>query len=351
MRRALQLATRGLGRTTPNPIVGAVVVDSSGTIVGQGAHLGAGLAHAEVIALDAAGAKAAGGTLYCTLEPCSHTGRTGPCVERIVAAGIARVVAALGDPNPLVNGAGFRFLRAHGIEVVEDVCARTAMAQNVAFVTWVTLHRPFVTLKIAVSADGFVGRHDAPIRISGPVADRWSQRQRASVDAIAVGSATVLVDDPQLTARGAFRHRPLTRVVFDWRGRVPIAARLFSTLDAGPVIMIGLASEWASRRDRLEFDRMGIVVELFESRNLQSVVERLAKRDVQSLLVEGGPTLHDAFGQASLIDRVQRIVAPRALGSGIPEAAATRYLESFPQVVRTRLGDDELWEADVYRTD
>ena len=156
MERALFLAERGRGTTSPNPVVGAVVVSDDGVVVGQGAHLRAGGPHAEVVALEMAGSRARGATLYCTLEPCSHTGRTGPCVERIVPAGIRRVVAAMGDPNPRVSGAGFARLRAEGVEVDVGVGEVEARRRNAAFVTWITKGRPLVTLKTAVSADGFV---------------------------------------------------------------------------------------------------------------------------------------------------------------------------------------------------
>jgi diaminohydroxyphosphoribosylaminopyrimidine deaminase/5-amino-6-(5-phosphoribosylamino)uracil reductase len=186
-----------------------------------------------VVALERAGARARGATLYCTLEPCSHTGRTGPCVERIAAAGIARVVAAVKDPNPRVAGRGFDYLRRHGIEVVEDFSHERARSQNAPFFTWIENGRPFVVLKAAVSRDGFVGVAGRRTQLTGPVADRYFHRQRAEIDAIAVGSGTILADDPSLTARGAFRPRPLTRVIFDWRVRIPATARVFST-STGP---------------------------------------------------------------------------------------------------------------------
>ncbi len=238
MARALFWAARGRGRTSPNPVVGAVVVSPDGVVLGQGAHLQAGGPHAEVHALEAAGARAKGATLYCTLEPCCHAGRTGPCVERVVAAGIARVVAAVEDPNPLVAGKGLAFLREHGVRVETGVGGRCAARQNESFFTWIRRGRPFVILKAAVSSDGFVGRPDRRVRLTGPEADRWFHRQRAEIDALAVGAGTVLVDDPLLTPREVYRHRPLTRVLFDWRARLDAAARVFSTLEAGPIIMI-----------------------------------------------------------------------------------------------------------------
>jgi diaminohydroxyphosphoribosylaminopyrimidine deaminase/5-amino-6-(5-phosphoribosylamino)uracil reductase len=351
MERALLLAERGRGRTSPNPIVGAVVVSPAGVVVGQGAHLSAGGRHAEVVALDAAGPKASGATLYCTLEPCSHVGRTGPCVERIVASGIRRVVAAVTDLNPKVAGRGFGFLREHGVEVLEGVSREAAGRQHAAHFVWTTSQRPFVVAKVAVSADGFVGRLAGRVALSGAVADRYFHRQRAEVDAIAVGSGTVIADDPRLTARGAYRARPLLRVIVDWRGRVPASARVFSTLSAGPVIM--MVSEAAVAGARSHFDALaarGVGVQPFQAPDLARLLEWLAARDVVTLLVEGGPRLHTALADRGLVDRVQWIVTPRRLVRGVsaptslePSAAAT--------VRRVPLGDDVLMEFDVHRTD
>jgi diaminohydroxyphosphoribosylaminopyrimidine deaminase/5-amino-6-(5-phosphoribosylamino)uracil reductase len=353
MARALFWAERGRGRTTPNPIVGAVVVTPDGVVVGQGAHLVAGGPHAEVTALDAAGELARGSTLYVTLEPCSHTGRTGPCAERVVASGVRRVVLAVADPNPRVAGRGIAYLRAHGLDVTTDVGRREALRQNAPFFTWVTKGRPFVTAKAAVSVDGFVGPGDRPIRLTGAIADRYFQRQRAEVDAIAVGAGTVLVDDPLLTARGVYRHRPLMRVVFDWRGRVPASARIVSTLQTGPVIMVTTAAT----RDRhgahfSELERLGVEVEAFDGRELRPVLERLGQRDVLSLLVEGGPALHSALAAADLIDRVQVVATPLELGAGVPVAPIFRIGASTDATTRViQLGADRLTEFDVHRID
>lgn len=354
MERALFWAERGRGLTSPNPIVGAVVVAPGGIVVGQGAHLAAGGPHAEVAALDEAGTRARGATLYCTLEPCAHTGRTGPCVERIAAAGVRRVVAAVSDPNPAVAGRGFAFLRAHGVEVVDGVGRGPALAQHAPFFTWITRRRPLVIAKAAVSADGFVGG-DArgAVRLTGHAADRYFHRQRAEVDAIAVGSGTMVVDDPLLTPRGAYRARPLTRVVFDWRGRVPASARLFSTLSAGPVIMV--VSDWTRERHQAHFaelERMGVAVEAFGSRDLGPVLERLGQRPIVSLLVEGGPALHTALTAEGLVDRVQRVETPRVLGSGVPVAPVFGGETPGASTARIiRLGADRLVEFDVHRTD
>ncbi len=221
MALALDLAARGRGATSPNPMVGAVVWNG-GRIVGRGHHARAGAAHAEVVALDEAGAAARGAVLYCTLEPCCHTGRTGPCADRIAAAGVRRVVVAVEDPDPRVDGGGIRRLRAQGIEVTVGVGRRRAAKLNEAFFTVKRRGRPFVTLKAAVSLDGRIaaarGRRTG---LSGPRSQDHAHGTRAVVDAIGVGSGTVLVDDPKLTARGPARARPFVRVIFDTRMRTP----------------------------------------------------------------------------------------------------------------------------------
>lgn len=351
MERALLLAERGRGTTSPNPMVGAVIV-ADGVVVGQGAHLRAGGPHAEVVALEAAGDRARGASLYCTLEPCSHTGKTGPCVERIVPAGISRVVAAMTDPNPRVSGAGFKYLAERQIEVGVGVHERAARSLVAPFVTWVTRHRPFVIAKAAVSADGFVGRAGPRTRLTGAAADRYLHRQRAEVDAIAVGAGTVLSDDPWLTARHVWRGRPFVRVVFDWRLRVRPEARVFSTLSDGPVIMAVSRAAADQQPERVEtLARRGIEIATFERRDVNEVLRWLAGKDVTSLLVEGGPQLHEAFFTAKLVDRVQRVATPRVLGTGV--WAAEGFGDGgLREAARTKaLGDDVLVEWDVHGTD
>lgn len=223
MNRALDLAERGRGTTSPNPMVGAVIVRHDGTIVGQGYHEQAGGPHAEVRALDEAGDLARGAFLYCTLEPCCHVGRTGPCVERVTAAGIARVVAATVDADPRVSGRGFDFLRQKGIDVAIGPGRERALRLNRAYFTFKTTGRPFVIMKAATSHDNKVAAGPGQrTQISSDEARRHAHSVRAEVDAIAVGSETVLVDDPALTVRGIHRRRPLTRVLFDRRLRIPL---------------------------------------------------------------------------------------------------------------------------------
>jgi diaminohydroxyphosphoribosylaminopyrimidine deaminase/5-amino-6-(5-phosphoribosylamino)uracil reductase len=344
MARAVFLAERGRGTTTPNPLVGAVVVTADGIVAGQGAHMVAGGPHAEVVALSAAGAAARGATLYCTLEPCCHVGRTGPCTDRILEAGITRVVTAIEDPNPRVSGGGHTRLRAAGVEVITGVGAGDARRQNAPFLTWITRQRPWTLLKTAVSTDGFVGPHGGQARLTGTATDRWMHRQRAWIDAMVVGADTVLTDDPLLTARGAWRARPLIRVVCDWRGRVPPTARVYSTASAGPVIMVGLetvaSAHVTSLRDR------GVDVVLMPARDLAAVAQCLARREVQSLLIEGGPVLQQAWIDAGLVDAVQYVWTPVTLGDGVPAAPALQAWAAGTSGRRTTaLGVDTLMEG------
>jgi diaminohydroxyphosphoribosylaminopyrimidine deaminase/5-amino-6-(5-phosphoribosylamino)uracil reductase len=326
MRRAIEHARRGLGRTTPNPIVGACIVSDEGVVLGQGAHEFAGGPHAEINALEEAGSDARGATLYCTLEPCSHTGKTGPCTERIIAAGIRRVVAAMGDPFPQVNGRGFAALREQGIEVDVGVEHDAALRLNQPFLTAVRKGRPFVILKAATSLDGRIALKGQRTPLTSTLALRHAQYMRAQVDAIGVGSETVLVDDPLLTAREVYRERPLTRVIFDRRRRVPSSARIFSTLSAGPIMVV-------------------------TSNELGDALKELAAQGIHSLLLEGGAALHAAAWDADVVDYVQLYVAPVSLGQdGVPlldgrEFSSAALLERRVE----QLGPDVLIEGYVHR--
>jgi diaminohydroxyphosphoribosylaminopyrimidine deaminase / 5-amino-6-(5-phosphoribosylamino)uracil reductase len=353
MRRALEHARRGLGRTTPNPIVGACVVTGEGVVVGDGAHERAGEPHAEVHALNEAGERARGATLYCTLEPCSHTGRTGPCTERIIAAGIGRVVAAMQDPFPLVSGRGFAVLRAHGITVDQGVKREAALRLNQPFLTSVRDGRPFVILKAAASIDGRIAAQTGTrTQLTSTAANRRVQYMRAQVDAVAVGSETVLVDDPMLTVREVYRERPLTRVVFDRRLRTPPNARLFSTLAAGPVIILTSRHailDRASQRAALE--QAGATIVTPEPAGMRNALRALSAFDIQSMLLEGGAVLHAAAWDEGVVDYVQLYVAPAALGP-----AGVRLFDGYDLSLSSLidpkievLGPDTLIEGYVHR--
>ena len=352
MSRALFLAARGRGRTSPNPMVGAVVVSPDGLIVGQGHHERAGGPHAEVRALEQAGAWARGATLYCTLEPCSHVGRTGPCTERIVAAGVARVVAAGEDPNPVVHGRGFAYLHAHGVAVEVGLEADAAARLNQPFFTLVREGRPFVVLKAATSRDGriaeAVGRQTP---LTSAAANRHAHRIRAEVDAIGVGSGTILIDDPLLTARGAYRERPLTRVIFDRRLRTPATARVLSTGDAGPVIIVTTA-EAASRRDlRHALEERGVEIEIPRDETFRAALERLGARGIGSLLLEGGAAVHAAAWDEGLVDFVRLYATPHVLGSAGLQLLGGRPFAPEDLIDRRvePLGADTLIEGYVHR--
>ena len=315
MRKAIALAERGRGHTSPNPMVGALVVDDAGVIVGRGAHQVAGGPHAEVVALQDAGRHAKGATLYCTLEPCSHTGRTGPCAPLVTAAGIRRAVIAIEDPNPLVHGGGLRHLRERGVAVDVGVEAEAAIRQNAVFLANIHKRRPHVTLKVALSVDGCIGLPGRRALLTGATANRRTHRQRAEVDALVVGSGTILADDPSLTPRGAYRSRPLTRVILDRRLRTSPAARVLSTLDAGPVIIItseDAVSSAFARADALV--ARGARLAALADPGIRPALQVLWDEGVRSLVVEGGAAVHRAALESGVVDAVHLFIAPRRLG-------------------------------------
>ncbi len=353
MRKALALAERGRGTTSPNPMVGALVVDDEGVIVGRGSHRVAGGPHAEVIALEEAGSKAHGATLYCTLEPCAHTGRTGPCAPLVGHAGIRRAVIAIEDPNPLVHGLGLAHLRDRGIEVTVGVERAPALRQNAAFLSNVHFARPYVILKAALSLDGRLA--EAPgvrTQLTGPAADRRVQRQRAEVDAVAVGSGTVLTDDPLLTPRGVFRGRPLTRVIFDRRLRTPLSARVLSTLGAGPVIIVTSERACEAGADRVVgLSAAGARILALPTHDLESACRAVYGAGVTSLVLEGGAALHRAALDADIVDALHLYITPRRLGErGVPWMADGRIAwELLQDRSAVWLGADVLIEGAVQR--
>jgi diaminohydroxyphosphoribosylaminopyrimidine deaminase/5-amino-6-(5-phosphoribosylamino)uracil reductase len=330
------------------------VVSDAGIVLGQGAHERAGEPHAEVHALAAAGARARGATLYCTLEPCCHQGRTGPCVSRIVDAGIVRVVAAVEDPNPAVRGRGFAILRARGVAVEVGLSAEMAIALNLPFFTLMRQRRPFVILKAATSLDGRIaaaaGRRTM---LTSAAANRHAHRVRAEIDAIGVGSGTILCDDPDLTPRGAFRERPLVRVVFDRRLRTPPAARVLSTPDAGPVIIVTTAQGGAGNGEaRRRLEARGAQIEVAANDTFRAALDCLAARQVGSLLLEGGAAVHAAAWDEDLVDYVRLYITPHVLGDGAVPLLPDRSFS--PAELHQRriapLGPDVLIEGYVHRS-
>jgi len=350
MRRALFHARRAEGVTTPNPLVGAVIV-AGGVVVGQARHRRAGDAHAEVLALEEAGDRARGATMYVTLEPCCHQGRTGPCTRRIIDAGIARVVAAMTDPNPLVSGRGFAELRASGIQVEVGLLGDEAARLNRAFTLIQTEGRPMVIVKAATSLDSrMAAEPGVRTPLTSAEANRRTQRLRGAVDAVGVGSGTVLADDPVLTARDCHRLRPLARVVFDRRLRTPPTARLFSTLDAGPVIIFTTADTVRDHPARAAALRATGASLVEGSGDLRADLRALLAWDISTLLLEGGGAMHAAAWRAGVVDRVIVIVAPTVLGE-----RGARFFDGMPvplsQLLPVRvetLGPDAWMEADVH---
>jgi diaminohydroxyphosphoribosylaminopyrimidine deaminase/5-amino-6-(5-phosphoribosylamino)uracil reductase len=359
MRRALELAELGRGLTSPNPMVGAVVVGSAGAIVGEGAHLRAGGPHAEVEALAAAGARARGATLYLTLEPCAHAGRTPPCAPAVVEAGIARVVAAIGDPNPLVAGSGFALLERAGVAVVQGVLAGEAQRQNRVFLTAMTQRRPHVTLKAAMTLDGKIADTSGASRwITGEPARAHAHRLRSESDAIVVGVTTVLRDDPELTVRldHAWPREPY-RVVLDTAGRTPPGARLIRAGDPGRALIVVGDGVPADRSGRLAVSGATVVRCATRDGRVDpgALLAELYAREVRGVLVEGGGEVNAAFLDAGLVDRVVMLIAPLLVGGRAAPTAvggAGRELKSAVRlgaVTVTPLGDDLLIEADVRR--
>ena len=355
--RALGLAERGRGLTSPNPLVGAVVV-AEGRILGEGFHEGPGRPHAEIVALEEAGDGARGATLYTTLEPCDHFGRTPPCTRAIARAGVARVVSAMGDPNPVVDGRGFAALEAAGIEVRSGVLAQEAARLNEAYVKHVRTGLPFVTWKMAASLDGKVASRDGTSRwITGEAARADVHRLRAAADAILVGAGTALVDDPSLTVRDpAYRGRPPLRVLVDARGRVPETGDLF---DAAAPTMV--ATTGSAPRERTEAWRArGAEVVEYEPEGggvpLLQLLSDLGKRDVQGVLLEGGPTLAWSMVEDRAVDKVVVYLAPKLIGGqDAPGVLGGRGFAPIAQAMQLsvasfdRVGEDLRVEAHVHR--
>ena len=337
MRRALVLAERGWGQTAPNPMVGAVVV-RDGVIVGKGFHAKFGEAHAEVAALADAGERARGATVCVTLEPCNHHGKTPPCVDALIAAGVKRVVAAVRDPGR-DSGGGAEFLRAAGIEVefgIEEEAARELNAPFFFAATGAT--RPWVTLKLAVSLDGAIaGAPGSPRWLTGETARKYVHRLRAQSDAVAVGIGTALADDPQLTVRQGKRPRvPPLRVVFDRSARLPLTARLVKTARRIPTLVM---TDQADAKAARALEAKGVIVE--SAPDILPKLELLRQRGVRSLLVEGGSILAGALLAAKAVDRLIIFQAPVLLGAGaLPAFAGAEGIERLTVIERREFGGD-----------
>ena len=343
---ALELAREGLGLASPNPYVGAVIASPEGNIVGTGTYTYSGVKHAEILALEAAGTKARGATLYINLEPHAHQGRTPPCTDALIAAGIHRVVASMPDPNPKVSGQGFEKLRAAGVEVEVGRLEEQARRLNEAFARYIRHHTPLVTLKAAMTLDGKIAPPPAEVleRFEGIPAGGWvtSEVARAHVqqlrhenDALMVGVGTVLSDNPLLTDRsGRPRRRPLLRVILDSRLRLPLESRLVQTVMADRKNDVLVFCATADEQKKAQLEELGIRIETIPAAepddrlNLPAILQRLGELEIASVMIEGGATVNWTALAANVVDKVFLYYAPKILaGSGsIPFAAGPGFL-------------------------
>jgi diaminohydroxyphosphoribosylaminopyrimidine deaminase / 5-amino-6-(5-phosphoribosylamino)uracil reductase len=347
MLRALALAQRGLHTTHPNPRVGCVVV-KDGAVVGEGFHARAGEPHAEVLALAQAGPRARGAEIYVTLEPCCHTGRTGPCTEALQAAGVARVIAAMEDPNPLVAGKGLAQLRSAGIAAESGVMEEEAARINRGFISRMTRKRPFLTLKLAMSLDGRTAMGSGESRwITGDAARADAHRLRAEAGAVLTSVETVLADDPELTVRLVETARQPDRIVVDTQLRTPLDAKIWEGSARRIVIAVRPP---ADRVDALRARgvEVALVATTRDSRvDLPSALATLGTMDVNEVLVESGPRLAGALLQAGLVDELVLYVAPSLLGSEARALAQLPGLDRLDQRVRMRFTDARLVGDDL----
>jgi len=354
MRAALALARRGLGQAWPNPAVGCVIV-GDGRVVGRGWTQKGGRPHAETEALARAGAAAKGATAYVSLEPCSHHGRTPPCADALVAAGIARVVAAVEDPDPRVSGGGIARLRAAGVAVETGLCADEAAELNAGFFCRVKQGRPLVTLKLATSLDGRIATPSGASRwITGPAARERAHLQRATHDAVLVGTGTALADDPQLTCRlpGLEDRSPL-RIVLDRNLRLPATLRLLAEAKEVPSWVVTLPSADPARQTALVDQGVKIIAaepNEVAGIDLAALLRRLGDEGLTRLLVEGGGRLAGALLRAGLVDRLVWMRAPLVIGGdGIPAVAALG-LDDLAAAPRLALVSSETAGGDVIDT-
>jgi diaminohydroxyphosphoribosylaminopyrimidine deaminase/5-amino-6-(5-phosphoribosylamino)uracil reductase len=361
MEHALELARRGTGLASPNPMVGCILV-REGQIVGEGFHQYEKRDHAEIVALKSAGEKARGSTMYVTLEPCNHAGRTGPCTEAIIAAGVQRVVAAMEDPNRVNSGRGFDRLRAAGVEVFTGIGEEEARNLNEAFACWIRTKKPFVTLKSALTLDGQLAlpreRHKLHKRLSKQKQTNWISseesrvevhRMRHAADAVLTGIGTVKIDDPLLTDRSGFpRRRPLLRVVLDWGLTISPRARIVES--AANDVLVFTQQHPHTRRVRA-LEKAGVEVIRAVSRmgqiNLEAVLAELGRRELLSVLLEAGPTLNGAALLAGVVHKLFLFYAPKISGeTRVPFAIAPNL--KLPPLQRLRaqpFGPDIVLEA------
>ncbi|MGA8067542.1 MAG: bifunctional diaminohydroxyphosphoribosylaminopyrimidine deaminase/5-amino-6-(5-phosphoribosylamino)uracil reductase RibD [Terriglobales bacterium] len=364
MRKALELARAGIGLVSPNPAVGAVLVDASGREVGSGTHTYEGVKHAEVLALAQAGNSARGATLYVNLEPCSHQGRTGPCADAVIAAGISRVVCAMEDPNPLVAGRGIAKLRASGIRVEVGLFGLEARKLNESFAKHIRRHKPLVTLKSAMTLDGKIADATKPGSergaatpategarsgyhwITGQVARAHVQELRHQHDAILAGVGTVMADDPLLTDRsGRPRRRKLLRVIVDSYLRIPPASRVIQTAEHDVLVLCSTADEHARQVLEAQGIRIQRIAATPDGRpDFAAIVQTLGEMEITSLLIEGGALVNGAALASGEVDKVYLYYAPKIFGGSAVPFIAGEDLRGKAQCVQRfelhRFGED-----------
>lgn len=354
MREALRLARRGAGKVLPNPMVGAVVV-RDGAIIGKGYHREFGGPHAEVFALDEAGEAARGATLYVTLEPCSYFGKTPPCTEAIIQAKIRRVVVATNDPNPRVNGRGLEMLRRAGIQVETGILQDEAIALNRPFSKFIRTGLPYITLKLAQTADGKLADQQGASRwITGPPARRLVHRLRAEAGAVLVGSGTVLRDDPALTVRHVKGPQPW-RIILDRRLRIPLSAQLLSDDVVEKTIVVTVESKLATRKAQRILHRGARVLAVTQKNDgaswIEAVLQHLGKLQICHVLVEGGQKVASAFLTAHCVDSLMLFIAPKIFGRGKDALHVTGFSAESPlrlvHLKYRKVGEDLLLEADL----
>jgi diaminohydroxyphosphoribosylaminopyrimidine deaminase/5-amino-6-(5-phosphoribosylamino)uracil reductase len=352
MKRALRLAEKGRGRTSPNPMVGAVLV-KAGKVVGEGYHAKAGEPHAEILALRQAGRSARGATLYINLEPCTHYGRTPPCAPRVVEAGIKKAVIGMEDPNPLVRGKGIRSLKNAGIEVLEGILGEECRTLNEAFCHYIVEKRPFVILKVAATLDGKIAARSGESKwVSGESSRRLVHRLRDRVDGILIGVGTLLRDDPLLTARVKGARDPF-RIILDSRLRIPEGARVVRNLPERTIIASTRAAP-GKKVERLE--KKGVRVLIVDSKagrvDLRSCLRRLGEIGLVTLMVEGGSRVNGAFLDERLFDKFLLFLSPRLIGDphaiGMFDGKGFKHLKDATPLERLktrRIGQDILIEG------
>jgi diaminohydroxyphosphoribosylaminopyrimidine deaminase / 5-amino-6-(5-phosphoribosylamino)uracil reductase len=360
MRLALRQAKKGLGRTSPNPCVGAVIVQN-GIVISRGYHKKAGTPHAEVHALRKAGGKATGATLYVTLEPCNHTGRTPPCSHAVAAAGIKRVVVGMEDPNPLVSGSGNTYLQKQGVEVISGVLEKECYELNLPFIKHISTGRPFVVMKAGMSLDGKLSYQDGqPGKMTGEKSLRRLHGLRNRLDAILVGRKTVVADNPSLTTRLVKQGRDPIRVILDSNLRLSPTSKILHLDSCAPTLLFCSKSADPKKRELLSkmegVHVQTVAVDDDGGLDLDAVLTSLGQMGICSLLVEGGASVHSNFLRKGLVDRVMLFVAPLFAGS-----AGTSLLSQFsvkdraqaPQlrnVSYKRCGEDLLVQGDLFKT-